>query len=148
MKKQGISRRKFLGTTAFAAAGLTLASKSVFGVPAFIETYGKPNSLFKGVQVGVISYSWRSMPSSAEQVLQYCIECNINALELMGPAAEEFAGIPTMPPRPAVAPGTARQPMSAEQRAEIAEFNKRVAEWRANVPMTRFEQQGPLIPGH
>lgn len=140
MKDQDISRRKFLGTTALAAAGLTLASKSSFGVPAFIENFGKPNSMFNGVQIGVISYSWRSMPSSAEQVLQYCLDCGINALELMGEAAEEFAGIPTMPPRPAVAPGTSRPPMTPEQRAEIAEFNKKVAEWRANVPMTRFEQ--------
>ncbi len=105
MKDQDISRRKFFGTTALAAAGLTLASKSSFGVPAFIENFGKPNSVFKGVQVGVISYSWRSMPSSAEQVLQYCLDCGINALELMGEAAEEFAGIPTMPPRPSVPPG-------------------------------------------
>jgi sugar phosphate isomerase/epimerase len=142
MKKRGIPRREFLGTTALAAAGVTLASKSAFGVPAFIENFGKPNSLFNGVQVGVISYSWRSMPCSAEQVLQYCIDCNINALELMGPAAEEFAGIPTMPPitRPVAAPGAARPPMSPEQRAQIAEFNKKVADWRANVPMTRFEQ--------
>ncbi|HCN83185.1 MAG TPA: xylose isomerase [Sphingobacteriaceae bacterium] len=142
MKNQDISRRKFLGTTVLAAAGITLASKSTFGVPAFIENFGKPNSVFNGVQIGVISYSWRSMPSSAEQVLQYCVECGISAIELMGPAAEEFAGIPVMPPvqRPAAAPGQPRPQMSPEQRAEIAAFNKKVADWRANVPMTKFEQ--------
>ncbi|HCN83908.1 MAG TPA: xylose isomerase [Sphingobacteriaceae bacterium] len=137
-----MSRRKFLGTTALAAAGITLLSKQTFGVPAFIENLGKPNSLFKGVQIGVVSYSWRSMPGSAEQILQYCIDSNISAIEIMGPAVEEFAGIPTMAPipRPAPVPGQPRQQMSPEQRAMMAEFNKKVADWRANVPMTKFEQ--------
>jgi hypothetical protein len=141
MKNNDISRRKFLGTTALATAGITLLSKSSFGVPAFIENLGKPNSLFKGVQIGVVSYSWRSMPGSAEQILQYCLDSNISAIELMGPAVEEFAGIPTMAPipRPAAVPGAPRgqrPQMTPEQRAKIAEFNKKVAEWRATVPMT------------
>ena len=29
----------------------------------------KPNSEFGGVQVGAITYSWRSMPGSAEDIL-------------------------------------------------------------------------------
>lgn len=146
MKKQDISRRKFLGTTALAAAGITLLSKPSFGVPAFIENLGKPNSLFKGVQIGAVSYSWRSMPSNPEQILQYCIDSNISAVELMGPTVEEALGIPTMPPipRPAAVPGQPRPQMTPEQRAQIAEFNKKVAQWRANVPMTGFEKIGKM----
>ena len=146
MKKQDISRRKFLGTTALAAAGITLLSKPSFGVPAFIENLGKPNSLFKGVQIGAVSYSWRSMPTNPEQVLQYCIDSNISAVELMGPTIEEALGIPTMPPmpRPAMVPGQPRPQMSPEQRAQMAEFNKKVADWRANVPMKGFEQIGKM----
>ena len=34
----------------------------------------KPDSNFNGIQVGVISYSWRSMPSAAEDVLNYCLQ--------------------------------------------------------------------------
>src|SRR5690349_14436927 len=37
----------------------------------------KPNSVFGGVQIGTITYSFRALPSSAEQVLQYCLDCGI-----------------------------------------------------------------------
>jgi sugar phosphate isomerase/epimerase len=146
MKNEDISRRKFLGTTALAAAGITLLSKQSFGVPAFIENLGKPNSLFKGVQIGAVSYSWRDLPSNPEQVLQYCIDSNISAVELMGPTIEEALGIPTMAPmpRPAMVPGQPRPQMTPEQRAQIAEFNKKVADWRANVPMDGFEKIGKM----
>jgi sugar phosphate isomerase/epimerase len=137
MKAPDISRRQFLGTAALALAGISIASNPVFGTPAILKNLGKPNSLFNGVQIGAISYSWRSMPSSAEQILQYCIECNISALELMGPAAEAFAGAPQAPAR---AGGGGRQQLTAEERAQQAEFNKTLAAWRANAPMNKFEQ--------
>src|SRR5687768_1483868 len=110
MKKENISRRQFLGTTVLAVAGLAAAAEPAFGIPAYIKNLGKPNSLINGVQIGVISYSWRSLPSRAEQILQYCIDCNISAIELMGPAAETFAGAPEAPPRPAGGGGQ-RQPL-------------------------------------
>jgi sugar phosphate isomerase/epimerase len=137
MKAPDITRRQFLGTAALALAGISIASNPVFGTPAILKNLGKPNSLFNGVQIGAISYSWRSMPSSAEQILQYCIECNISALELMGPAAEAFAGAPQAPAR---AGGGGRQQLTAEERAQQAEFNKTLAAWRANAPMNKFEQ--------
>ena len=51
----------------------------------------KPNSNFNGVQIGVITYSYRSMPSSAEDLLKYIVECGLNSVELMGEPAEAFA---------------------------------------------------------
>ncbi len=142
MNNQDISRRQFLGTTALAVAGMALASKPIFGAPAILKKLGKPNSLFNGVQIGVISYSFRSMPGSAEQILQYCIDCNISAIELMGPAAEAFAGAPPAPSRPgaAPAPGGQRPTLTPEQEAEQTEFRKKLASWRASVPMDKFEQ--------
>jgi len=131
MKKQHLSRRKFLETTAFAAAGLAFAPKSSFGIPAYISRLGKPNSLFNGVQVGVITYSFRSMPGSAEQLLQYCLDCNVSAVELMGDAVETFAGAPQAPPR--------LQDKTEEQAVRIA-YLKELANWRAKVAMTKFEQ--------
>src|SRR5690606_15297741 len=98
MKNNYLSRRKFLGTSTLAVAGIAMASKPTFGAPAYIKNLGKPNSLFNGVQIGCITYSFRSMPSSAEQILQYCLDANVSAIELMGPAAEEFAGAPQAPP--------------------------------------------------
>ena len=137
MKTPEISRRQFLGTAALALAGISIGSNPVFGAPAILKNLGKPNSLFNGVQVGAISYSWRSMPSSAEQILQYCLDCNISAIELMGPAAEAFAGAPQAPGRAA---GGSRRQLTAEERAQQAEYNKTLAAWRAAVPMKKFEQ--------
>lgn len=134
MKNQELSRRHFLEKAALAVAGIAVGTHTVWGAPAYIKNLGKPNSLFNGVQIGVISYSWRSMPSSAEQILQYCLQCNISAIELMGPAAESFAGAP-------MAPAMARgQQATPEQRAAMEEYNQKLAAWRANVPMTKFEQ--------
>src|SRR5687767_11173315 len=121
MEEKEISRRKFLGTAAMAVAGITLAAKSAIGAPAFIKNLGKPNSLFNGVQIGAITYSWRSLPGSAEQILRYCLDCNISAIELMGPTAEEFAGAPEAPKI------TRGQQLTPEQQAELAEYNKKLA---------------------
>ena len=92
MKDKNISRRRFIGSTALAAAGMALASKSVFAAGSLFQS--KPNSVINGVQIGVITYSFRSMPSTIQDLMQYCLQCNINAIELMGDAAEAFAGAP------------------------------------------------------
>src|ERR1700712_1481554 len=117
MKDNNISRRRFIGTTALAAAGVALASKSVFAAGSLFQS--KPNSVINGVQIGVITYSFRSMPGSMEQLLQYCIQCNINAIELMGQPAEAYAGIP-------------------QRVAGDADYFKKAADWRASAPMDKF----------
>jgi sugar phosphate isomerase/epimerase len=143
MNNQDISRRQFLGSSILAAAGIALVSADSFGVPAYIKNLGKPNSLFNGVQIGVISYSWRSLPSSAEQVLQYCIDSNISAIELMGPSGESFAGAPQAPARP-VGPSGQRAQLTPEQTAEFEAYNRRLAEWRATVSMDKFVKLGKM----
>jgi sugar phosphate isomerase/epimerase len=58
----------------------------------------KPNSLIEGVQIGTITYSYRSMPEqTAEATLKYVVDSGISAIELMGGPVESFAGIPTAP---------------------------------------------------
>jgi len=67
-------------------------SESIFG--AFAQA--KPNSVFNGVQIGTITYSYRSMPDqSAEAVLKYVLDSGISAIELMGGPVESFAGAPS-----------------------------------------------------
>jgi len=116
MKKQQVSRRQFIGTGMLAVAGMVFTSKTGFAHSLFGAA--KPNSVFGGVQVGVITYSFRSMPGSAEQLLQYCKDCDINAIELMGDAAEAYAGAP--------------------KRDGSADFRSKLADWRANCPMDKF----------
>jgi sugar phosphate isomerase/epimerase len=133
MSNSQSSRRKFLVNT-FALAGAAVATNYVSGFPAIISNLGKPNSMFKGVQIGVISYSWRSMPSSAEQILRYCIDCNISAIELMGGPVEEFAGAPVAP---RFTPG---QKLTADEEAERGAYLETLKIWRTKVPMKKFEQ--------
>jgi sugar phosphate isomerase/epimerase len=133
MKNQDLSRRQFLSGAALALTGAVVASESAFGLPAYIKNLGKPNSLFNGVQVGAITYSWRSMPGDAESILKYCIDCNISAIELMGPTAESFAGAPEAIP-------FVRGPLTDAQKAERAENMQKLAAWRAAVSMDKFVQ--------
>jgi len=116
MEKQSFSRRRFIGTGMLAAAGMALASKSSFANAVFAKT--KPNSKFNGVQIGVITYSYRSMPGSIQQILQYCIDSDINAVELMGDAAEAYAGAP--------------------KRDGSDDYNAKLANWRENTIMDGF----------
>ncbi|MBV8390361.1 MAG: hypothetical protein JO080_11225, partial [Mucilaginibacter sp.] len=126
MEEQHISRRRFIGSTVLAAAGVALASKSVFAAGSLFQA--KPNSVINGVQIGVITYSFRSMPGTAQDLLQYCRQCNINAIELMGDAAEAFAGKPTR--------------NSGE---DGPTYFKRVADWRASVSMDKFKELRKLF---
>lgn len=80
-----VSRRTFLGGTAALAAS-SLVSGRIFAGPA-----AKPDSKINGVQIGVITYSYRSLPGSAEDLLKYITKCGINSVELMGGPAEQFA---------------------------------------------------------
>ncbi len=128
--KTSISRRRFLASTSALVVGAAITSPA-WGMPTYIRNLGKPNSLFKGVQVGVITYSFRSMPSSAEDLLRYCVEANVSAVELMGPAAEAFAGAPEAP---------ASTGDEEADKAARAAYAQTLATWRAHVPMARFKQ--------
>lgn len=139
-KNCAISRREFLGKSTAAVTGFTLIGSSVVGAPAFLRNLDKPNSKFSGVQIGTISYSFRSLPSDAEQILKYCIDCNISALELMGNTGEAFAGAPhtSTQPRLALPSSGPRPEPTAEQVAEQEQKAKEIAAWRTSVSMDKF----------
>lgn len=87
------SRREFgkLALAGLPAAAVLGRAESIFG--AFAQT--RPNSLISGVQIGAITYSFRSMPDqSAEATLKYVVDSGISAIELMGGPVESFAGVP------------------------------------------------------
>ena len=135
------SRRNFLQKSTFASLGILMGSKTVFGMRS-TDLFGwSPDSKIKGVQIGAITYSFRSLPGSAEQILQYCVDAGLSAIELMGEAAEAFAGIPVnpvkMPPR---IPGQPNTPLTDDQKAQIKAWQTQVAEWRASVSMDKFEE--------
>ena len=86
--------RRELGKLALGVPAATILgrSESLFG--AWMQA--KPNSLIDGVQIGTITYSYRSMPDqSAEATLKYIVDSGISGIELMGGPVESFAGAPT-----------------------------------------------------
>ena len=142
-KSEGkVSRRQFFSTAtaAFSMVPLHYAVKTS-PINAIIE---KPNSNFGGVQIGAITYSWRSMPSTPEDIIKYCIQAGINSIELMGNVAEEYAGIPSGPARPPR--GTAQ---TDEQRAAYKKAAAEAAEarrkWRISLPMKKYEDLRKLF---
>lgn len=146
------SRRRFIGTAASLVAGVA-AAPSLFAAPSIIRRYNKPDSLINDVQIGVITYSFRSLPDqSAEATLKYVREAGISAIELMGDPAESFAGKPESPvdrrtmyrlwraERSGDELTEDQQKELADLRAQMDAYNKQVAAWRNQVSMDKFEQ--------
>lgn len=129
-----VTRRHFIATTAAAATAFAL-------VPGCGRSDG-PSSRFKRVQIGVISYSFRDLPSSAEDILGYLVETGINSVELTGGPIEQFAGIPEGGPQ--MPRGVAAGKMSEEEVAEVQAAAAAAAEeqrkWRLSPPMDKFEE--------
>src|SRR5437867_9187786 len=87
------TRREFGKLTVAALPAVAVVrAESIFG--AFAQA--KPHSLIDGVQIGTITYSYRSMPDqSAEATLKYIVDSGISAIELMNGPAESYAGAPS-----------------------------------------------------
>jgi sugar phosphate isomerase/epimerase len=80
-----LTRREF-GKMALAS----VPAVALFENPLFAQA--RPNSLFNGVQIGTITYSFRSMTDqSAEATLKYCVDAGISAIELMGGPVNDYA---------------------------------------------------------
>jgi len=92
---------------------------------------GKPNSSFNGVQIGAITYSFRSMPGSAEDILKYARQCGLSSIELMGDPAEKFAGVPA-------GGGRRRGRMTAEQKKAQQKSRDELLNWRLSVSMEKY----------
>jgi sugar phosphate isomerase/epimerase len=124
------TRREFgkLALTAFPAMSLVR--------PAVAQTTGRrPDSVINGVNLGTITYSYRSMPDqSAEAILRYVVDSGISQIEFMGGPVEAFAGAPRRP----AGPGRGAQ-LTAEQQAEQREAAARLRAWRTSVSMDRFK---------
>jgi sugar phosphate isomerase/epimerase len=93
-----LTRRKFLGGTA-AAAALTVMPFNFSEGPAILSSASsaQPNSNFGGVQIGAITYSWRDLPGGLENIVKYCKEAGISSVELMSGDLETFLGAPENP---------------------------------------------------
>jgi hypothetical protein len=115
-----LSRRQFIKNSLALGVG-TIGTSAGLGIPTglFKSQRRQPNSKINGVQIGTITYSYRSMrDQSAKALLKDIVNSGISAVELMGEPAEQFAGKPKNP--------------------------NQVSKWRASVSMDKFTQLGKM----
>ena len=107
----------------------------------------KPHSTFGGVHIGIITYSFRALPGSAEETLKYCLDCGIDGIELMSNVAETYAGALVQAGRgfgPGGAgrgrgPGGARAPLTPEQQAAMRKAAEEMKQWRLSASMDKYK---------
>ena len=81
------SRRAFLGGTATIAA-CALVPQRLWAADA-----AKPNSVFNGVRIGCITYSYRGNINTAEDTLKALIQDGLSEVELMDGPIKAYTGI-------------------------------------------------------
>jgi len=113
-----------------------LGKLALAAIPAS-KLLARPNSKFDGVQIGVITYSYRSMPGAndAQALLKYIVDSGISGIELMGPAAEIYAGSPASGGRG----GGGRAPLTPEQQAAQQARAAELKAWRLSVSMDKYK---------
>jgi sugar phosphate isomerase/epimerase len=125
--------RREMGKLALAA----LPAAALLERPLAILGQSKPNSVVAGVNIGTITYSYRSMPDQrAEAILRYVVDSGISQIEFMGAPVEAFAGAPQAP-RGGV--GGRGAPMTPDQQAAQREAATKLRAWRTSVSMDRFK---------
>jgi sugar phosphate isomerase/epimerase len=136
-----------------------MAKIAVASLPA-ARALAAPNSKFNGVQIGAITYSYRSIPDR-EAVIKMMADIGLSEVELMSTDAETLAGLPpaeTGGSGQGRGPGAAakganagrkggpparvaRPPMTGEQiaAARAQPRAKELLEWRKSVSMDKFK---------
>ena len=115
-------------------AKLTLA-----GVPASflvanlpVSAFAQINSRIKGVQIGAITYSFRSM--SPPDIIKAYVDIGLGEMELMSNHAEQLAGAPA-----GRGGGGRRGALTPEQQAESDAAAKALRDWRMAATEATFK---------
>jgi len=138
-----LSRRKFIESSAATAALAMVPDYSwkntvIEGSPLI----SAQDSNFGGVQVGAITYSWRSMPGGIENIINYCRQSGVNSIELMSGDLEKYLGIPVNPVTTNTGQRNQRTP---EQEAAIAKYKQDLKDWRVSLKTSQIEQARKLF---
>src|SRR5438874_11838886 len=110
------------------------------GLPLALALRARGDSKVNGVQIGAITYSFRTIANPEEIIAAYKT-IGLSEAELMSNHAEALAGAP---PGPAFGGGGGRgQQMTDEQRAAMQKAQQERAEqmkqWRSSVSMDKFK---------
>ena len=119
-----LTRRGFLGGSLMAAAGC-MAGKGAMP---------RHRSDYDGVQIGVITYSYRSMPKVPGATLGHVTGSGLGTIELMGGDLERDAGIPFADRAP--------KSLTADEKAAIAAWRKTADIGRFREVRRRYEDAG------
>ena len=95
MTDEATTRRAFLGGAAALAAGAIVPWRVLGGETprGAAAAAGKPNSVFNGVRIGCITYSYRGGINSAQDTLKALIQDGLSEVELMGGPIQAYAGL-------------------------------------------------------
>ncbi len=114
--------RRDLGKLALAALPATLLAK--------------PNSKWGGVQVGLnVPYSFHNLPGTADDILKYCTDLDISALELRSQPVEAFLGAPH-----SSRIGGGRAGKTPEEQAAQKTAADELEKWRLAAHMDKFKE--------
>lgn len=150
-KKNESSRRNFIKNLASLSAGISLGSTNLWGAPVYLPNRSILKNTFNGVQLGLITYSFRALKDqSAEAILQYILDCGVNSIELMGGTAESFIGRPENKINRRKFYSLSRKErnntLSKEEEKELVElkkqqdsYDKEVETWKKTRSIDRFE---------
>jgi sugar phosphate isomerase/epimerase len=123
-----------------------LALSSLPAASLLAASDATPNSKFGGVQIGIIApYSFRGLPSSADDLLKYIVQLGINSIELQSEPVEAYAGAPStgrggpggQSPRP---PGGSRPPLTPEEQAAQRARAEDLRKWRLAMSMDKYKE--------
>src|SRR3954451_14637104 len=124
-ERSTLSRRDF--------TKLALAGVPIFLSPFPLAAAAKVNSRINGVQIGAITYSFRSMP--AEDIIKAYVEIGLGEMELMSNHAEQLAGAPAG----RRGGGGRRGAPTPEQQAERDAAIKTLHDWRMSATEATFK---------
>ena len=136
-QKNIIDRRRFLQSTVLTAGAVAIAPLQTACTPRAKEEVGRSN--FGGVEIGAITYSFRTMPTDAGSILLYSLASGLGTLEMMGDVAENYAGRPTQT-RPVLGQDLTPEQQREAQAEARQKYNEEVRAWRLSVPMSKYEQ--------
>jgi sugar phosphate isomerase/epimerase len=104
-----------------------------------VHAQAKVNSNYNGVQVGVITYSYRDMKLDVEGTLKACMESGISSIELMGTGVEAYLGAPENPLNWREVRRLEKQP--EEKQEAFAKYQEEIKVWRyAEGTMKNYEE--------
>ena len=118
-----------------AFAKLTLAGVPAAFLPRLpLSAAATINSRINGVQIGAITYSFRSMP--AEEIIKAYVDIGLGEMELMSNHAEDLAG---GPPRGRGGAGRRGAQLTTEEQAQRDAAVKAFEDWRRAATEATFK---------